>query len=336
MSSPISDVSIDERRDHRILQQLRYGRVFSHWQRQRHTQFTYRWQIPPTLPLPLAAPEHIQDCCNKTVPMYWSLPSSLAKPGPGSLFNYVHFRWVDPWRSNVEFGNFIAKSIRIKADASCLDEVDVLQIHRSILHQIDHFEPSRHPESNFTLAMYDDMQTEHYRVKPTFRALLLVVDYIVHDVTGFNPVLSQARLIRTGEEAALSAPNDFASIRQHADGYEGQRIKSVALSLETAVDFILALERREAEALGEDTSSEAMDFHIGTLEQVNSQARKRGYTGPALETPSTTWIKGNPFMRHIQYESNGCAPVDEASKFVTLAQVESGEAKLICENHSLL
>jgi hypothetical protein len=101
------------------------------------------------------------------------------------------------------------------------------------------------------LAIVEDHQ--RYVLQPLFRALLVVVhgkDYAEQDSAsvGNMPVL----LVRTGIEDGLSAPITFESIRERIEtSDEGCSPPTIIKTkLETAIDFVISLEAREAAAFG--------------------------------------------------------------------------------------
>jgi hypothetical protein len=93
---------------------------------------------------------------------------------------------------------------------------------------------------------------KYHRLQPLFRALLVVVDskyYKTEDdstTVGGMPVF----LVRTGTEDGLSAPITFGSIADKIEGYEAEGQAVAKTSLETAIDFVIALEQRERAAFG--------------------------------------------------------------------------------------
>lgn len=88
-------------------------------------------------------------------------------------------------------------------------------------------------------------------LQPLFQALLIIADseyYHKEDskTVGRDPVF----LVRTGIEDGLSAPSTFESIADNIDGHTGESRSAIKTTLETAIDFVISLEAREAAAFG--------------------------------------------------------------------------------------
>ncbi|EXL58525.1 hypothetical protein FOCG_02040 [Fusarium oxysporum f. sp. radicis-lycopersici 26381] len=58
--------------------------------------------------------DHAEDCCNKNVPKYM-IPgqSRLGNLLPYALHNWLYHKWYRLCRSDIEYGQFIAKAIRL-------------------------------------------------------------------------------------------------------------------------------------------------------------------------------------------------------------------------------
>jgi hypothetical protein len=72
---------------------------------------------------------------------------------------------------------------------------------------------------------------------------------------------------------------DFEGLGKEEDG-------SVMISLERAVDFVMELEGREAEALPEDRDMTALDSRLGGVKDI----RRSGYVGE-IRGPTSSWIQ---------------------------------------------
>lgn len=96
------------------------------------------------------------------------------------------------------------------------------------------------------------LQDHRLRIlQPLFQALLIIdcsENYRNEDskTVGRLPVF----LVRTGIEDGLSAPITFESIADKIDGHTGEARSATKTTLETAVDFVISLEAREAAAFG--------------------------------------------------------------------------------------
>lgn len=230
----------------------------------------------------------------------------------GPLYKYLHRRWLNPWRSPVEFGAFLAKTIRItdlmpSNGINGISNSHLIELHRDLCAQIANLTAveTLHPKSDVLL--YDGEQADSYHLTPTFRALILKIDSIEFETEEsdssspfptINPLTSKVRLIRTGDDWSLNRKIDFASIIDAHDCMDSDTI-SVTTSLEGAVDFVLKLQQHES--IGKNTPSHDKRFSPSTLPEINQYARSQGYTGPTLQFPSTTWVTVNPLMGMIGY-----------------------------------
>lgn len=181
------------------------------------------------------------------------------------VHNYLYHRWFRPYQSEIELERFICKTI-------------------TPTHLPDEPSPSEATINNFISlkgaicahvkekhCIYDELVAagQHipgwrcgdnhrlYMLQPLFQALLIIV--CVHSYTfredsttiGQFPVL----LVRTGVEQGLSAPITFQGVAGAGDDSDSSYY--IKTTLETAVDFVMALEAREAAVFGLRPSPEA-------------------------------------------------------------------------------
>ncbi|KAK3364852.1 hypothetical protein B0T24DRAFT_537165 [Lasiosphaeria ovina] len=207
---------------------------------------------------------HLADTCNKTVPVY--VVNQAASGAQWShlvvvLHNYIYRRWFRPYRSELGHGRFLCKFVTPAglgdrgtgpfATQPILDTF--VAVNKAVCAQVEQ-----------TLAEFStlDLDSEYrrwgahgrpqfYVLQPLFRALLVVVctDAFEHRDSG-NAGDMPVLLVRTGEEQGLSAPISFDSIRDHASSSYGENDSAVKTTLETAVDFAMGLEAREAAVFG--------------------------------------------------------------------------------------
>lgn len=85
-----------------------------------------------------------------------------------------------------------------------------------------------------------------YVLQPLFKALVMVFCSKAYNGEDSIQVAElPVYLVRTGIEKGLSAPISFLPIAAKIDGYVGAGQGMVRTSLETAIGFIMDLERRE-------------------------------------------------------------------------------------------
>lgn len=81
------------------------------------------------------------------------------------------------------------------------------------------------------------------------------------------------RLIKTGTEDCLSGPISFESIQgEHFDPAASE----MTTDFETAVDFLITLERREVNASCVDIDLNVLDMNVQP--ELQSRALRNGYT----------------------------------------------------------
>ncbi|KAK4234183.1 hypothetical protein C8A03DRAFT_38049, partial [Achaetomium macrosporum] len=169
---------------------------------------------------------------------------------------YIYKRWFRPYRTEISVGQFLVKFIRPKGVSShsappsrpVIDHI--LALNKAICAKADiRTQEDLGSRSGSSEQISDQAPTCNTRVlHPLFGALLIIVcidEYNDEDSTtiGRFPVY----LVPTGAEDGLSAPISFDSISDKVEPhFEG----AVKTTLETAFDFVMALEAREAAAYG--------------------------------------------------------------------------------------
>ncbi|KAK3687174.1 hypothetical protein B0T22DRAFT_456589 [Podospora appendiculata] len=225
------------------------------------------------------------DCTNKTVPVY-VVNGSIKRRGlyyassyllKRVLLNYLFRKWFAPHRSEIEYGRFLARPIFPCAPACRRGAVaspglveDIVILHTSICTRVEatlcdlrnisfrYAKPRNMPEerwAQFLLHSHEPDRSELHILQPLFRAVAITLLYDDYDDRGSTtmgdlPVL----LILTGEESGLSAPITFDAIEDNLiaariDGSSGHG-RAARTTFDTAIDFVMALERREIKTFG--------------------------------------------------------------------------------------
>ncbi len=297
MSSNSGGPESDPQPRHRRVQSLRLLLERLHWEHVRlyacGLGLYHPWIEDPDNPSLYKMFLHqANDCCNKSTGVY-----VLAEPIKESRYeanfglvraalnNYLYRRWLRPYRSDIEYGQFIAKTIipdrpSLWPDTSPAAEVDVaVSLHTAVcaraeetLLTVKNFDPNDHPWNPFhaqdILSWYADVDQiirdrEFFILRPLFRALIITIrsSYEGYGSTsgdiGQFPVL----LVHTGVEDGLSAPISFEHIAHKIHslfrGVRCGRATAAQTTLETAVTFVLDMERREVAAFGPQPDPEA-------------------------------------------------------------------------------
>ncbi|RSM09379.1 hypothetical protein CEP52_004222 [Fusarium oligoseptatum] len=197
------------------------------------------------------------DFRNKTVPVY-VLTGDAEKTGLSGLLlmvlhNYLYRRWFRPYRSNIERGQFVAKVVLAIDQPDTKDEdsaVDLAMLmHATINTRLDSVKAP-----------------QFYTTRPLFRAIAIVIPGQSYYTCGLvsrvatMPVL----LVLTGEQEGLSAPISFDSIADRTEAVTVDGKEAVRTTLETAVDFIMFLEKREEGAFWSTTRPDCFHRRLGT------------------------------------------------------------------------
>ncbi|RFU79796.1 hypothetical protein TARUN_2390 [Trichoderma arundinaceum] len=248
------------------------------------------------------------DYFNKSVPVYivpgfkWLLLRVV-------LHNYIYRRWFRPYRSEIDYERFICGFIvpqdlpeeMIISQSTIQSIISLNQALCTTLDSqrsryieeyqsyVDHPEdwlspPSRHPD--------------HYILQPLFRAIAIVVSDEHYNNEPSKLVGDMfVYLALTGVEDGLSAPISFepiaAKINKHI---EPGRV--IQVTLETAIDFIMHLEAREAAVFGlrpEPIVEWESDRFISEVWQ------SIGETEP-LVGPSSQWVDD---LKYPHWSGNG-------------------------------
>ncbi|GAB1316349.1 hypothetical protein MFIFM68171_06559 [Madurella fahalii] len=231
----------------------------------RGVTLTYQPSVQNINHLPEMDVQHFKDTCNKTVPFY-ILANEQCQLVFMVLHNYIYRRWLRPYRSEIEYERYICKFISpldLDNHGSTPPSTSVINslisLNNAICTQV---QALHHTYAERAAEYAKDPKSlggrefvnchEFYVLQPLFRALLIVVccdDYANENsnTVGRLPVF----MVRTGVQDGLSAPITFESIADKIQGCPNHPDSNVVkTSLETAVDFIMGLEAREAAAFG--------------------------------------------------------------------------------------
>lgn len=210
--------------------------------------------------LPRMDVDDFHDTCNKSFSLYipryrkWSLLFT-------ALHNYIYRRWFQPYQSEIEHQRFLCKFIAPRdlpknGRITPVSIQGILWLHEAMC---DEVESRRHHYENlyrrysepYALLTELPARPNLYVLQPLFKALLMICcskEYGGEDSTqvGKLPVY----LVRTRFEDELSEPISFLPIAAKIDCYLGAGQGTVRTSLETAIDFVMDLEKRERDAFG--------------------------------------------------------------------------------------
>ena len=296
-----------------IVHSLRYTQEVYHRRCRDYFSSNNPLILTPCLPNPPVRLEHIQDSCNKSTAVYSVTPHleprTLAYSNDSSIRSELIYTLYEQWFCghdvDIDFGNFVAKliSIRIPSEKLAITIEDIIDIHRAWCDHVEYTLPSCSMKKSLTGTDIEDnneyhgpmginqKQNRYYKVRPLFRALIIIVDH----QTSQERAQRVVHLLRTNLPPGLSAPISFDGIQPKLDremfpGYNSDDLVTTTLS--SAIDFVMALELREQNAFPESHRDPSIvDERMGESGTITEIAQSRGYTGPEIRGPSTDWVK---------------------------------------------
>ncbi|KAH9902100.1 hypothetical protein F4778DRAFT_770881 [Xylariomycetidae sp. FL2044] len=202
----------------------------------------------------------LHDTCNKSVPVY-----ILAGFKPlilrMVLHNYIYRRWFRPYRSEIEWDQFFCRFTVVwgfpkEARLSHSTTAPLIQLNKDMCAATDkaRLKYDKILETGESHRYYSQPaleQTKFYILQPLFKAIMILVsswDYQLEDSGSISTLPTY--LVLTGITDGLSAPITFESISDKIDTDVCDSPGTVRTTLETAVDFVKALEAREEAAFG--------------------------------------------------------------------------------------
>ncbi|KAL6887872.1 hypothetical protein GGI43DRAFT_417258 [Trichoderma evansii] len=222
--------------------------------------FTYSPSIRTIENLPRMDVDDFHDTCNKSVSLYiprhrrWNLLHTV-------LHNYIYRRWFRPYQSEIEHQRFLCKFIapRNLLNKGRLSEASIqtiISLHEAICAEVDErrrqYEDLRHRFSEpYATVTSLPARPALYVLQPLFKALIIIFcSRAYRGEDSIQVAELPVYLVRTGIEKDLSAPISFLPIAAKINSYVEAGRGMVGTSLETAIDFIMDLEKRERDAFG--------------------------------------------------------------------------------------
>lgn len=228
----------------------------------------------------------------------------------GRIFDWVYIHWFHGSDTNIEVGNFLSKAINIFADEKCNRKdltTTICNRHRELCNQVE-VRQARIDELDLQLRFKETAWNEerytHFRFQPLFRAVFIIFE----DPTDV-PETCPVRIVKPGNEVGLSAPISFHNIQAVAIAPYDSSTNQIVTDFATAVDFMIALGRREVAADAVDQDLSVLDNQGG---DINSRLRRDNYsfpTGP-VTAPSTAWASDDFVKRMPDMPSETKAGVE--------------------------
>lgn len=165
------------------------------------------------------------------------------------MHHYIYRQWVDPRRTDLEFGRYLAKLVCVNSTTEIPDTRQVIRIHDTICKQVDglptNFE--QHPDSvcGPNIHSYDHLQ--YHKLDPLFRSLIIIIEDKGPDGRPSGGPPKQVKLVKTGLQSPLRTPIDFSRIGESTTSDSNQ----VTITFSIAIKFVMELDRAEAGITGE-------------------------------------------------------------------------------------
>ncbi|KAK4067333.1 uncharacterized protein Triagg1_7776 [Trichoderma aggressivum f. europaeum] len=266
--------------------------------------------------------QEANDCCNKAVPLYiFSAKRTIYLPlFVEVLHNYLYHKWFVPYKSEIEYLQFLAKTFLpelLPDDLQPGPLVDLaIPVHAAIcaraqeardavkdleppypLQPIPPKGPKKWGLYKYTCIDQIVRDQEFFLLRPLFRAIMIIMRLEEYNHEDLDIRQFPVLLVRTGTEEGLSAPISFEPIADKITNVvqrtnNGEAV--VQVTLETAVDFIMSMDKREIAALGHqpDPILSTRNLGDGGLygPSILHNAQSMGWGDEELRGPSSTWV----------------------------------------------
>ncbi|KAK0762705.1 hypothetical protein N5P37_005523 [Trichoderma harzianum] len=266
--------------------------------------------------------QEADDCCNKAAPLYIFSAKRTIYP---SLFvqvlhNYLYHKWFVPYKSEIEYLQFVTKTFLpelLPDDLQPGPLVDLaIPVHSAICARAQEARdavkeleppyplqpiPPKGPKKwgLYKYACIDQIvrDQEFFLHRPLFRAIMIIIRLEEYNDEDLDIRQLPVLLVRTGIEEGLSAPISFEPIA-HKIKTVIQRTNSseavVQVTLETAVDFVMSMDKREIAAFGHQPDPILSTRNLGdgglSGPSILTTAQEMGWSDEELRGPSSKWV----------------------------------------------
>ena len=184
----------------KILRRLRSNEEHEHRRFRKYFFGLGLLTLPLSLPISEVILQQIQDSCNKSTAIYSITPhlkghtEAYCRDGRNrdDIIYSIYEQWFRNHQINIDFGNFIAKLIRVKIPSVEQRPTikDIATIHKAWCGHVEFNPPLCSGTTDSAGREMDDpsfefqccfgmnrKQNMHYKLKPLFRALFMIVDH---------------------------------------------------------------------------------------------------------------------------------------------------------------
>lgn len=319
------------------------------WRHEAFSKWVQSSQFNPTDldRLPEMELGYANDCCNRVAPIYVLRDRFVpdeARAGIEPILglflvrlqNYLYKRWFRPYRSDIEYGQFLSRifvprpsplpnppcSQRMVDFVTALHSntcarVDRAQDRAKSLADLSHDPEEQEAKLNWKPelqvckpASIAIREQEYFILQPLFRAIAIAIRFntAANSKDTSDVTTTSVLIVSTGVEDGLSAPISFNSISEdQRTGVlcdEEGKVTAIETTLEPAVDFLMYLEQREIAAFGlrPDPVQSTWNLEIGYCQprdELLEIAVELGWSGDPhiLRQPSSTWVDPERYLR---------------------------------------
>ncbi|CAG7562579.1 unnamed protein product [Fusarium equiseti] len=230
---------------------------------------------------------------NKTMPIY-IMQGDSQKRGWSWLLsavphNYLYRKWFRPYRTDIEWGQFIAKLVDCRDQPNSSDDATAVDVAMAI-------------RSTIQTGLLS-LPAEQFYTKPAlFKALVVIISaqsyYICSSIANVSAMT--VLVLLTGVNDGLSSSITFDSIDDQVERAKFRGMSGIRAKLEVAVDFIMSLEKREVAAFGPQpdpvlsTAKDSSDVYArperAMYENEERVAIRLSWRHGQITGPSSRWV----------------------------------------------
>ena len=206
--------------------------------------------------------------CNKPTVLYWAHTAQLNNVCPRFIWGCIYKEWFRCYGQapRLDFEYFFANPVCIKSTGPSTI-LELLETHKCF-----HNRAALLLDNARSNPPYMEAWPDRYKILPVCRAIIVVLDELVRECDKEDAVYLDLEvqrqnvvMVRTGDEAGLSEPVSFESVKDLAlplarpDIEKNSDIDAIRVPLATAVQFMVNLQRREEIAIPESAPGTAVD-----------------------------------------------------------------------------
>ncbi|KAI9158926.1 hypothetical protein HJFPF1_06929 [Paramyrothecium foliicola] len=305
---------------HEILQVLRWHLEIAHSEQLGKQTFGIMRQYEPQLDhckkiftAPDMTISQADDFCNKDVPVYVCMPPAQIEERPvpfelclHALHNWLYKKWFRPYRSDIEWGQFVAKMIPLrgtdnsgkwlgfgKSPSQLISTA--ITLHAEICSKVlatcqSTLEKEADPEDDHqsdgivSTQPLSDLKRDQkmFILQNIFKAVIILIDSNDYTLATSDVGLMPVYIVRTGVESGLSAPVTFGSVEENSTDVINDacgEVGAVRTTLAEAFAIIQVVVQQEVSAVGPcpnpfETAGELRAAYLTNEESLRHEAER--------------------------------------------------------------